>query len=119
MLLPKRINLRKPSQMLLHILISLPHGFLPLLLLLLSTQFYLLASHHPQIPALLPGHDGLLLKLLIGAHEHQRIVDEVLFDVPVQGCVGGEGRSVVYLQDEGLQVFVDYHVETQDLEAHV
>lgn len=83
--------------MLLHIRISLPHGFPPLLFLLLSTQLYFLASHHPQIPAFLSRNYSLLLELLVSPHQHQSIMDEVLLDVPIQGSVGGERRSVVDL----------------------
>ena len=70
--------------MLCHISVSPLHGFPPPFLLLLSSQFVLFASHHPQISALLPREDCLLLEFFIGAHDDEGVVDEALLDVQVQ-----------------------------------
>lgn len=102
-----------------YILIPLPHALRPLLLLLLSCILILLPSHHPHISKLFPHPHCTLLELLVHAHQHQGVVDEAAFDVPIEGSIGREGGSVVNLEQDRLHVFIYDYIETQQFETHI
>jgi len=107
------------AQILPLMLISLPgllegHGYL-----FLGSVLPALAGHHAFLDLLVPLGLHVLLPLLGGVDQVERIVDEVLLDVPVQGGVCGEAGSVVDFQQVGVELVVDHHVKPQHLEAHV
>jgi len=67
----------------------------------------------------LRGHWLAEAQAILDAHELEGIFHEVELELLVEGGVGGEAGTLVDLQQPGLHVRVDEHVEAEDLEALV
>ena len=82
-------------------------------------QINLFASECPGHHFLFFGCQGILFHFVAEIHQFESVPDEVLFDDEVDRHISSKRRSVVDLQNNRIDVCINYDIESQQLETHV
>ena len=70
------------------------------------------ACEHSPLLCLLGVVDGLISGFGVNVHDQQSVSYQIAFYELVEGRIGGETRSVVYLQQIALVISIDHKVKT-------
>ena len=94
-------------------------NFCSLQLLFLGRQLLCLSREYPFLELHFLRVDVGVLALHGQVEDPERVLHQLLFDLEIEGGLGGEAGSVVDLDEPGLEVGVEHDVEPENLKAEL